>query len=158
MREHTHQIFGKGRTGVLVKGKLSKEKLLNALQLGRSIITEGPFAIMQAYADEGTREIGDTVTTEQLRLRLYAHTTDEFGDFDTIELFCGDIKQKRETVVKKITLPIGRKTVDEMLSLQNLPERGYLRLVCRTRRQGKEYWCLTNPIWIDRFDSQVDST
>ena len=150
MHEHENQIFGKGRTGVLVKGKLSKQAILNALRDGRSIITDGPFAIIQAQTANDEYELGDTVTSNQLQLRLYAQTTPEFGDFDSIELYCGDFSQKRQVCQYKLTPQSGQRIFEKIVFMQSLPKRGYLRLIAKTRQQSQEHWCLTNPIWINQ--------
>ena len=149
MREHEDQLFGKGRTGVLVKDKITKLTILEALEKGRAIITDGPFATIQAKTDQGTFELGDTISDGRIQLRIFAQTTPEFGEFDSIELFEGDCLQKRESCVQNFTPQAGCGTFEKNVSVENLPKRGYFRLVCKTRRQSQEFWCLTNPIWIN---------
>jgi len=149
MREHEDQIFGKGRTGVLVKGELSKQSLLSALREGRSIISDGPFAIIQGQNEAGTFEIGDTVSNVGLQVRLYAQTTREFGDLHSVELFSGNISKKEETRLIWSNFRPGQKVFEKIIEMEKQPKHGYFRLVCKTKRQTREHWCLTNPIWIE---------
>ena len=150
MTEHEHQIFGKGRTAVFLKNSLTRKAVLQALVQGRSAITDGPMAEIQAISDEKSFVVGDTIPVSQVIVRIRAATSPEFGEFDTIELYCGNYETGIESCEFKENKIFNSDYFEKTISIPRLPKRGYVRLVCRTKHDQERYWCLTNPIWIDQ--------
>jgi hypothetical protein len=143
MRESDQQRFGAVRTGLYLPDGLSERGMLEALRLGRSVVTDGPFVAFGLEGEVGERVcIGGEIPCGKHWLELEAETTGEFGDFREIILYRGDLTRGKEEVFQRWT----RK--ERQLSVRTKVEVAppcYLRAEGRTERG---YECLTNPIWI----------
>ncbi len=141
--ETDHNCFGKVRTCLLVKGKLNEKSVLDALRNGRCITTDGPFVAFQMRNKQGEKaEIGGSLTGKSFTLQMEAKTTEEFGEFEKIEVFQGIISKREERKIRVFRRPCSR-----FASIPDLKaeEPCYFRIEAQTRKGNL---CITNPIWI----------
>ena len=146
IRESDHHLFGSVRTGLFVGDNLIHQAVFDALRRGHSIVTDGPFVglALKGQPALGTA-IGRSFHSGDLVLRVQGMTTDEFGGWDEIVLYQGDLQRKEESI------PIRWKGCQLATSFQRevpiaAPTPGYVRAEARTVT-GR--FCMTNPIWTD---------
>jgi hypothetical protein len=78
---------------------------------------------------------------------MEAKTTDEFGHFDELVVFRGDLHRRMETVLRRF----GPNAISNITRLPDqgidihVESPGYIRAEGTTERGCR---CLTNPIWI----------
>lgn len=142
--EADHQLFGRVRTGVFTKVG-SEAAILRALAEGRSIMTDGPAAMIADGNGElllGTHIAGST------RARITAVSSPEFGILKEITLISGTPGFQRETVVERWSSESSFQfEADRVLESSG---SSYYRLEVITsegRRDGRQHMCLTNPVW-----------
>jgi hypothetical protein len=140
-----HQL-GYYRTGVF-STDCSPQNIISSIQKGRTIISNGPFAIIRLINKE-ISEIGDTVVrTDSSKLKIITKCISEYGHWEKISLFFGHRKQKRETK-KYIQFNSNKLNLDLEIPLPNF-EFDYLRMEAITKKNREIKFCLTNPIWIE---------
>jgi hypothetical protein len=141
------------------------ENVLKALREGRSVLTNGPLLVAGfdlngngSLDDPGDAALGQAVTLRaaQLQLlRLEWASSEEFGAFTSIRMIVGS--SQGESAPVEVDVPAGKALASDGLFpldwhqdwLKTDGEWHYIRLEARTRnREGKEFRCYTNPIWI----------
>ena len=130
---------------------MNKEKILEALSKGRTILTEGPFAQLAIVRDhDRVALMGDESSPEDKALLVEAISTPEFGRLKDIQIIFGDLEKKREIVCEEI----GKFKEPYRYTNRNVPlpvgHNGYLRLEVTSEVDGKEKLCLTNPVWLTK--------
>lgn len=133
LRESAEYTFGEVRTGVFIKGELGTDTLCEALQNGRSFVTDGPWInldITTGAADHGN-------------VRLQGITTEEFGAFTDLKLFWGKTGNREEEVIA-VPLSADRENVDHSIWVKK--PGGYLRLEARTEKGKAAY---SNPLFLN---------
>lgn len=149
MRETNSEVFGRARTGLLIRPSFSFDAILNALRNGRAIVTDGPFAQLCAHHSEGIAMIGDRFARNSFReMDILVCSTPTFGAIERVTLFVADIAAKLE---RPIDIPVapGIMNLHSTERIRNLPNRGYFRLEVWSRKNREFYLCLTNPIYFD---------
>jgi hypothetical protein len=155
IREHERQLFGKMRTAV-GSDSITEVSLLESLQIGRTVITNGPlvvFTIINEYGE--TAEIGEQICGSRLQLHVRGTTTEEFGAFRELKIISGRIGTENE--VSSIRRRFSNiYEIDLMIDF----EVHYYQTMSYVRLEGfTEYptggnangFCYTNPIWIQRL-------
>jgi hypothetical protein len=155
IREDSSEIFGRARTGIYCENQLTLDRLISALRIGRTIVTDGPFAeILLADGSTGHFHIGDTFSGSQGDLHIDVRSSRSFGNLKSVDLCVGDVGKSLETKV-----PLGLKldclTVNTKRHLADLPKHGWIRLDVKSARDGKHYRCLTNPIYLQESIKKV---
>ena len=155
IREHERQLFGKMRTAVGSES-LTEASLQEALQLGHTVITNGPLIVFTIINEFGkTAEIGQHICGARFQLHIRGITTEEFGEFCEMKVVSGRIGYGSETVriIKSFTEVF---VIDMMIDfeLHHYQSLSYVRLEGFTKhRQGGDAigFCYTNPIWIQHL-------
>ena len=157
LAESGDHIFGKIRTYAYCgagSNALSVSGILAALRNGRTVITDGPLAVLQARNDTGrTVNIGDDITGREFTLTISARSSDEFGPIDRIHLYRGDLLKGLEQIEKTF---IPRKDNGKDVGAHDhifthkiaYKNRCYVRVEATSSARGERYMCLTNPIWL----------
>ena len=148
-RENRHEIFGYARTGVWLDQKMSKDAVLAGLRKGLNIISNGPLLWFEAIDDGGIQlKIGEHASGAIRKLWIKARSTDEFGQLTHLKLVGGEIgarSEKEILTVNHFPVPFH---YEEMCEIEFGPKQGYIRGELLTQKEGKNYRCLTNPLWI----------
>ena len=147
MREEKREIFGSAVTGVYVENEYNLETLLQALKMGRAIVTDGPFVTFQFLNANGTARIGDRVHQTQGRLLIEAESTASFGEIVELLMIVGDVRSKKETQ-RLVKTPLGSFSFKKEIELEALPRPGYVRVALKTG-SDHVFHCFANPIYID---------
>jgi len=146
LSESQEHIFGKVRTYVYCGSTLSATSVLDALKNGKTVITNGPVAVLQARNDAGhTADIGDDIAGKEFALTINARSSEEFGSIDKVTLNRGDLSEKLEHV-EKTFVPQSGETECVFTHKIAQKNRGYVRV--EVTSSSGEYLCLTNPIWL----------
>lgn len=141
MVEHTDQTFGSVRTALWLPSGPSRQSVLGALRTGASVITDGPFLTFTVGGDGNVRAgIGETIRAGGLWVEVTSSTTDEFGSFDDVVLYLGELHRRQERSLWR-----GRAAPGGPIPIRT-DGPCYLRMEGTTSK-GK--LCLTNPIWIE---------
>jgi hypothetical protein len=155
LQENNRQLFGMFRTGVFLDGPLSEESVLNALQHGRCIVTDGPALNLRLLQDTMTTRIGSTLSLSNAQsLEIAFRSTSEFGALDRIAVFRGLLEGDSEEVWYETH---GLKGQMELVVSRDLPlgdsRPFYLRAEAwtngRMAADGKPHFALSNPIWFN---------
>jgi len=155
IRENGGQLFGKMRTAVR-SAAVTETSLLDSLQNGHTVITNGPLIVFTAINEYGEiAAIGDTIRGARLRLQIYGTTTKEFGRFCELRIISGRIGSDSETVkiIKQLPEHYG---IDMMIEFEvYLSQKlSYVRLEGFTKVADGDIgngFCYTNPIWIQHL-------
>lgn len=147
-RESYVHLFGQARTAVYVPGRVSRQAILDALAGGRCVITTGPAMIIEAKNRTESAVIGGNVCGRKLTIESRVLTSRDFGKLKFFRLWLGDCLSKKEVLLKQTTDFIDEQRYDCRLELDALPDMGYIRGEAATAKDGREYHCWTNPIWI----------
>lgn len=153
LQESDRQLFGKFRTGVFLDEPISEQALLNALALGRCIVTDGPAVNVRLRRDTERTRIGSTIPLQQSpSIEIVFRSTTEFGALDRLTVFRGWIGADTEEVFYHVR---GRENQMELvlpLDFQSNDNRAfYVRVEAWTNEHAtldnKQHFALSNPIW-----------
>ena len=148
LAESPEHVFGKTRTYAYCGTDLSVAGIQQALRNGRTIVTDGPVAIMQVQnADGGTAMVGDDIAGREFALTISARSSEEFGAIDRIVLYRGDFLEKIELVEQTFT-PEKNEATHVFTHKIDHKNKGYVRVEATSSARGKSYLCITNPIWL----------
>ncbi len=144
LHSHRQHLLGKMRTAVFSEN-LSLPAVLTALKKNRSVISDGPLAILTVQG-ERSATIGEQIHWPgHGAIRIRAKSTAEYGFWRKIVLYLGDrktaLEHHLELEIDKNSLEIERE-----ISLPDSPVR-YIRLEGSTIRNSEKHYCYTNPIW-----------
>jgi len=142
--ESTHHVFGAVRTGLYGPPPQSIGRMVSALQTGRCLVSNGPFA--QLWVDG--RSSGETVLGSGGAVKIVASSSAHFGFLNRVELIIGDC-QKKQYVLRLLAVPPACHHFEIELTDQVLPDRGYVRLQVMSDIGGRRCRCLTNPVYLD---------
>ena len=148
MNEHRNQLFGQVRTALKLDGGVELNTLLESLKKGRAQITTGPLCevCLETQNDE-VYEIGDEYPYDEGKLSIIAASTEEFGRLERIVIIKGDISARKEREIHKFTEFADRYGFEDALEISQL-SRGYIRMEVYTETTDKEFFSITNPIWL----------
>jgi len=150
MRENTHEIFAKARTGVYIEKDFSLNNLVDSIRNGRVIVTDGPFAEILIKNNSGAKsKIGDCYPEKSGSVQITAKSSPTFGFFKSIELFAGDITRRKESKIYTFTPETERFNFNLDIKTDNLPDKGYIRLMAVSEKKNIAYHCFTNPVYIE---------
>ncbi len=130
----------------------TEAEIADAIRHGRCVVTDGPVLNCSVRWVEdgsgGTRaglgEILPTTGDGILELEIQATSTTEFGPVESVEVF-HYFRGMAGTNSVPVPFNIGHSQVIDA----DLPTGpGYVRLATVTRKDGQEYRCFTNPVWI----------
>ncbi len=145
-----HHLFGQHRTIAHLPDGLSLNNLILALKTGACSISSGPFLAISAETSDGEKTfMGGTIVSEEAELNIMIKSTSEFAPLEQVVLYCGDLNEKVEKVIHKISLD-GARGIDRRLQTSTGRRRDpvYYRAELRSSIDGKtETTALTNPIW-----------
>ena len=149
--DHTNQILGKCRTGIMLNENLTVTGILDALRQGRCVISDGPLMEMAIKTEDGrSYTLGDTYKGSNIKVSIGSTSTDEYGYLDSFELFLGDLNTSEEREIHHHTFKHERFSESEEFELDISTVSGYVRGVLISKdRNGNQYHCYTNPIWIN---------
>ncbi|MBI4531247.1 MAG: CehA/McbA family metallohydrolase [Candidatus Latescibacteria bacterium] len=141
--ESDKQLFGDVKTCLYSERPLTTSSVLDALRGGHSIITDGPFLTCEVIIDGRVSGVGGTVSGHRGIVRVHGKTTGEFGRFQEITVYRGDLTTQHETVDLRIH-DKGYVWEETIAFIVHHPT--YFRAEGRTVT-GKR--CLSNPIWVN---------
>ena len=148
MHEHRNQLFGQVRTALKLDGGVELNTLLESLKKGRAQITTGPVCeISLKTQNEDVYEIGDEYRYDEGILSIIAVSTEEFGGLKRIVIIKGDISARKEKEIHKYTEFADGYGFEDALEISQL-SRGYIRMEVYTETAEKEFFSITNPIWL----------
>ncbi|MBI3578706.1 MAG: hypothetical protein HY089_04750, partial [Ignavibacteriales bacterium] len=100
IKEMDVQLFGKVRTGIFTDKPISEQAILQALQHGNTIVTDGPVVRLTVADERGEKKsVGGTNTGKVFQISIRARSTAEFGKIDKLKIFVGTIGAKEETIL-----------------------------------------------------------
>jgi hypothetical protein len=152
IHESKHQLFGKMRTGVFVS-TLNEENILNTIQHGKMIITDGPVAnLFVGPSSLELSSIGEIIGGNKHSVSLEVRSSSEYGSIDSVKVFIGRIGGKEELLIsEKCSLLY---TFSKNFSVEN-EEKSFIRAEIWTSsydsKDAEPHFCLTNPIWFDPY-------
>jgi hypothetical protein len=151
-REMKNEIFGYARTGVFCEAPFTLENLLARIRKGACVISNGPLLSFRVVAGDGaTFNIGESLAASAFELRFSAQTTDEFGKIEQVKFLVGDFTSGKEMEwLNYSCFQDHRVEIFEKFDL-NI-KAGYLRGELETQKQGKRFFCFTNPLWFNLRD------
>lgn len=153
LQERDKQLFGKFRTGVFLNEPISERAILNALSLGRCIITDGPVLNVRLLHDSEITRIGSTLSLRHARaIEISFRSTREFGTLDRLTVVRGWVGADSEEVFYHVRGLRDQITLVTQLKLAHDDKRAfYLRAEAWTDGQSasdqKHHCALTNPLW-----------
>jgi hypothetical protein len=151
IREKRQYLFGKSRTGILPDGKAGRETVMEALAAGRTFITTGPAMTIEVRNESGeAARMGGSINGSRFSLTVECMTSEEFGPIDHGRLWLGDLSAKAEKPWIEFKVPVPEKRFTKTFELENLKTEVYVRGIVVTRTGEGTFFCLTNPIWINR--------
>lgn len=149
VREHENQLFGKMKTCLFASP--SESSIINALQQGNSVITNGPLVIIEVETDSHqTGKIGGTVRGTSFILKINAKSTEEFGTLSSVKVIAGTVGKKERLIFEK-------NQFTNAFDLHLLTDWESVTLISYIRAEAftangtgidREGFCFTNPIWI----------
>jgi len=149
IREKDSQLFGKMKTAIF--SLPNEPAVVKALQQGKSVITNGPLAIIEIETDRnGIGKIGETVQGGKFIYKIKAESTPEFGRFESIRIILGIIGKKEKTIqeIREFQHPYSLHLISTWESVSAF---SYIRAEAfTTEAKGidRNGFCYTNPIWI----------
>ena len=147
MDYHREHLFGEARTAVRSPG-LNRKDILRSIRELRCLISTGPFLNPEIHHGEQVAGIGDMVRIKDKSIiRITGISTAEYGPWQSVQMVLGNYQKKRE-IKKKIDIPLNNHQFAEKITLSDQPD--YIRLGGFTRSGDRTYFCLTNPIWMER--------
>ncbi len=147
LHEHNYQIFGEHLTAVKSTITNGVENLINDLKKGQVITSNGPFVNFTIHDDSVHKaSIGEELSSVPTSANITANSTKFFGDLKSLKLILGNIDKRQEFLYQNISIS-GYSTKTLSIQLNNLPERGYLRVEVYTQ---KDKFALSNPIWYSK--------
>ncbi len=149
MKENHLEVFAIARTGVFVEDAFSLDSLLQSIQKGKAIVTDGLFADLILKGGNKLAKLGDTVQASNVQAEIKILSSPAFGEISFVDLYIGD-KIKRSELQQPLDLPRDTGYSLELnVQLNDLPKSGYIRLVTVSKSKDREYHCFTNPVFID---------
>ena len=147
MDYHREHLFGEARTAVR-SPSLNRKDILRSIREHRCLISTGPFLNLEIHHGEQVAGIGDMVRIKDKSIiRITGISTAEYGPWQSVQMVLGNYQKKRE-IKKKIDIPLNNHQFAEKITLSDQPD--YIRLGGFTRSGDRTYFCLTNPIWMER--------
>ncbi len=153
LAENQEQIFGKVRTCAYVP-EFNLKNLLRAIQLGNTLVTDGPFVTFRIGDGSRSANLGESLNSKEiLKVQVRAISTEEFGKIKQIQLILGDLNKKQEKVLKNWEENELKSSLKEdySLALPPIEFSAYLRLEAVSQKDLKIHYCITNPIWLNDF-------
>ncbi len=149
-RETHEQKFGVMRTALRIENDLTIPNLIKAIQAGHCVITNGPFTEFSITNEKGDcAHIGDSITGNRFELNFISRSTPEFGRLQSLSIYVGDLTTRQENMLKTITTFPDAYRFREKLPLADLPQPCYIRTELVSVANEKNYYCYTNPVWIE---------
>jgi len=140
-REHS---FASVRT-IVRTASLERNDIINSLQSGHSVVSDGPFIELVVFSENVTAEPGDSVSGGAMTSSALCISSVDFGEIFSAIIIAGLRDGGGEIVIADGE----KKPNDYALNLENsiVPDQAiYVRAECETVL-GK--LCLTNPVWLE---------
>ncbi|MBN1542739.1 CehA/McbA family metallohydrolase [candidate division KSB1 bacterium] len=145
-RENHREIFAQARTGVYLNAPLKAATLLEALRLGRSFVTDGPFLAASLTGEKTIVQTGGVFRRSIGTLGLCIASSQLYGKPQEVMIYIGDCNQNKEA---QIQIPLGQWQSNKEIPRLQLPPHGYIRVETRTSTGCR---ALTNPIYLASAD------
>lgn len=148
IRNRQH-LLGKVRTAVKTDSP-GAEGILHAIRNHRCVISNGPFAEI-TLQNRRVAHIGETCEIKgNFSISVTVKSIPEYGSWQKVRLLFGDYTSGSEQPVP-VQIPGNSLEFSTEVSPPEI-RRGYVRLEAFTRFANREYFCFTNPIWINQKD------
>lgn len=151
IQDHTEQILGKCRTGIMLSESISLNSILDALRHGSCVISDGPLMDITIRNEEGkSYTLGDSSTGGNINISVNCISSIEYGNLDSFKLILGDLAHQEERQVHELKFKPDLFSESEEISLDVNGISGYLRgILISQDSNGNRFQCYTNPIWIN---------
>jgi hypothetical protein len=151
IREEHHQIFGRMRTGLFVRGAISERTILDALFKGRFLMTDGPVISISAKGSSNAfKGPGEAVEGGSIDLDIQALSSHEFGEVNSLRIIVGKIGEAAERTAFRFEGNQGLSLQKQVTIKQ--PTASYVRAEVLTSKDNtfdqNSHFCFSNPIWI----------
>ena len=145
--ESENHTFGHGRTGLYLPDGTSRPNIMNALKQGRGCISTGPFCTIEAVQQNRMIPIGENARTGSIHVHIKGISSEEYGELNRFRLWQGIIGKKKEHLLLDI-----RQFSDSCQCKEiwygEVTNPAYIRAELFSRKNGRETFCMTNPIWV----------
>jgi len=151
MSEHPRHVFGRFRTAVKLKTRLTLESVLNALRHGCATLTNGLLVELELISqDDEIFWPGAQAAQAIARIRVRAISSPEFGRLQRVTIWRGNLKLKQEEVLYEYKNFTENYEFEAGLQWPALPENCYVRAeaVSSSASPSCSSRALTNPIWV----------
>jgi len=152
--EHDNYIFGKSTTHLFINETPTTENVLDALRMGRAIISTGPVIEMTVLDESNEYFIGDeTVSDPDSVIHITCKSSQEFGSIEKIVVFTAGIGKEKPIFQKNFNERIDENHFYEEFEFQ-MQGNIYLRAEVHTRLEnGSTRFAYSNPIWLRTTES-----
>jgi len=146
LKESDNHIFGKIRTYAYCGENFSLDSVLNAMENGKTIVTNGPVAALKVQNDNGRiASVGDSISGRESKLIIKAASSKEFGQITKVDLIKGSLSEKQESLETSFIPENNCYNHDFTYKIEH-QSPCYLRLEASS--DGEKYSCFTSPIWL----------
>ena len=148
LTESNEHVFGRTRTLACCGDDLSVAGIHTALRNGRTIVTDGPVAVINVQNAAGeTAMVGGDIVGGEFTLTITAKSSAEFGAINKIVLYRGTFHEEAEQV-EQTFIPDKDETTHTFTHEIVHKNKGYVRVEATSAVRGKSFLCITNPIWL----------
>ncbi len=148
--EKETQIFGAMRSSVFCE-TLDEASILESLRSGKCIVNNGPIVNVEIENENHySAKLGETISAKKIVVKLQGISTAEFGEFDSIKIYCGIIG-KNEFVIEERAVETAVFDFHFLTQWQTITSFSYIRVEAFTKNgigHDAHGFCYTNPIWI----------
>jgi len=143
------KVFGKVRTGIFCTPPIIREKILESIKNGCSVITNGPLMDFTARNEIGERSLlGGELKGSLLAIKYRAVSTPEYGPIRRLRFYSGNISSRVEEPIYTINFQNRKYSVQNEINLEPRGSYGYIRGELFSGDNEQKLFCYTNPIWI----------
>lgn len=147
LTEDNEHVFGRTRTYAYCGDDFSLDGIHESLKNGRTVVTNGPVAIMDAENMSGEKVIiGGDIAGREFVLTINARSSAEYGPIEKLTLYRGNLTDEAEQI-EKTFIPKDNKGIHTFTHKISHKNRGYVRVEATSSVRDKSYLCITNPIW-----------
>ncbi len=143
------QEFGRARTGLFCTQPITKEKIVQSLKEGKSVISTGPLMDFSVHNHIGKRVlVGGNIEGRTFTVKFRGVSSAEYGPITDIKLYLGEIRRECEEQVFSVKLTKNRYNYQGEFHIEARGKINYIRGELISGDAGRSLFCVTNPIWI----------
>ncbi|KMQ51237.1 hypothetical protein CHISP_1943 [Chitinispirillum alkaliphilum] len=150
--EDPQRYMGYALTGIYGTCHNSSE-VINALRMGKTFVTNGPFATLSRSLSIEDSLISSTPLPKPPQtIYALALSTQEIGPIQHIRVICGTLGGEEETVILEKRYPAKSYDIQEIIPKDRLPQNCYLRLETEgTKENGLPLKAATSACYLGNY-------